>query len=397
MPVRPLLLVVTSTYPRWPGDPEPRFVHELSRRLQNRFQVHVLGPHAPGAKCEEQMDGVHVHRYRYAPTCLETLVNHGGMLTNVRRAHWKWLLVPGFLLAQYVSLRRLIRELRPQVVHAHWLLPQGLVAAAVTRATPWVGTSHGADLFALNGGAFVALRRWIVRRAAAVTLVSSAMRDRLLSQVPESRAWVMPMGVDTAHRFTPGGERASSELLFVGRLVEKKGLVHLLQALPLIERECPGTRLTVIGAGPELQNLQGQVMALKLESRVQFLGALPQDELARHYRQATLFVAPFVQADSGDQEGLGLVVAEAMACGCPVVVGDVPAVLDLVGDDGGVRVDARNHHALAGAIVLLLKDVERRRALGDEGRRIIEQRFSWDAVSRRYGDLLMDVATERRQ
>lgn len=396
MPVRPVLLVVTSTYPRWPGDPEPGFVHELSRRLQDRFDVHVLGPHAPDAKREEQMDGVHVHRYRYAPACLETLVNHGGMLTNVRRTRWKWLLVPGFLLAQYVSLRRLIRELRPQVVHVHWLLPQGLVAAAATKTTPWVGTSHGADLFALNGSAFVALRRWIVGRAAAVTLVSSAMRDRLQSQVPQSRAWVMPMGVDTAHRFTPRGERAANELLFVGRLVEKKGLVHLLQALPLIVRECPDTRLTVIGAGPELQNLQDQVAALKLQSQVRFLGALPQEELARHYRQATLFVAPFVQADSGDQEGLGLVVAEAMACGCPVVVGDVPAVLDLVGDHGGVRVNARNHHELAGAVASLLKDVERRSALGDAGRRIVEQRFSWEAVSRRYGDLLMDVAMEHR-
>lgn len=397
MPVRPVLLVVTSTYPRWPGDPEPGFVHELSRRLQDRFQVHVLGPHAPRAKHEERMDGVQVYRYRYAPVRLETLVNHGGMLTNVRRAPWKWLLVPAFLLAQYVALRRLIRKLRPQVIHVHWLLPQGLVAAVAAGSTPWLATSHGADLFALNGRPFVALRRWITRRAAAVTLVSAAMRDTLQMQVPESRAWIMPMGVDTTHRFTPGSERAADELLFVGRLVEKKGVIHLLHALPLIVRGCAHARLTVIGSGPELHNLQGQVRALKLESRVRFLGALPQEKLVSHYRQATLFVAPFVEADSGDQEGLGLVVAEAMACGCPVVVGDVPAVLDLVGDDGGVRVDSRDHRALANSIVSLLKDAKRRMMLGDAGRRIVEQRFSWDSVSRRYGDLLMEIAKERRQ
>lgn len=395
MPARPLLLVVTSTYPRWPGDTEPAFVHELSRRLASRFDVHVLGPHAPGAEHEERMDGVFVHRYRYAPVRWETLVNDGGVLTNLRRTPWKWMLVPGFLLGQYLALRRLVRRLEPAVIHVHWLIPQGLVAAAAVRTTPWIGTSHGADLFALNGRMFIALRRWVVRRAAMITLVSEAMRERLLSQMPESRAMVLSMGVDTLSRFTPGNTRPGDELLFVGRLVEKKGLRHLLLALPQVLSRRPQVRLTVIGAGPELAGLQRQVAELKLEAQVRFLGALPQPALAEHYQRATVFVAPFVEADSGDQEGLGLVVAEAMACGCAVVVGDVPAVRDLVGDDGGVRVAARDHEALAASIVSLLEDDSRRSALGHAGRRMIEERFSWEAVSQRYGDLLMEIAKGR--
>lgn len=395
MSVRPLLLVITSTYPRWPDDTEPAFVHELSRRLTNRFDVHVLGPHAPGAKHEERIDDVFVHRYRYAPARWETLVNDGGVLTNLRRAPWKWMLVPGFLLGQYVSLRRLVRRLNPEVIHVHWLIPQGLVAAAAIHETPWIGTSHGADLFALNGRMFIALRRWVVRRAAMVTLVSGAMRERLLSQVPEGRAMVLPMGVDTLNRFMPGNARSSDELLFVGRLVEKKGLHHLLHALPRIMNHRPNVRLTVIGSGPELGGLQRQVAELGLEAHVRFLGALPQPALAEHYRRATVFVAPFVEADSGDQEGLGLVVAEAMACGCAVVVGDVPAVQDLVGKGGGVCVAARDHEALAASILSLLEDPPRRSALGHAGRRIVEDRFSWEAVSVRYGDLLMEIAKRR--
>src|SRR5690606_6282774 len=91
----PTLLVLTSTYPRWAGDPEPGFVHELAKRLTDRFRVIVLGPHAPGAKTAEVLDGVEVIRYRYAPERMETLVNDGGIITNLRRSRWKYLLVPG--------------------------------------------------------------------------------------------------------------------------------------------------------------------------------------------------------------------------------------------------------------------------------------------------------------
>jgi len=396
MQERPRLLVLTSTYPRWAGDPEPAFVHELSRRLTNRFEVHVLGPHAPNAKFGEVLDGVHVHRYRYAPERWETLVNDGGMLANVRRHPWKWLLVPGFLIGQYLSLRRLLRKVRPQVIHAHWLLPQGVVAACGARGVPWLGTSHGADLFALGGPLFLTLRRWVVRRAAATTLVSEAMRERLLAETPTASALVMPMGVDTSTRFIPGGDRENSELLFVGRLVEKKGLHHLLHALPKVIERHAGLVLKIIGFGPEQRRLETLVADLHLKENVRFLGALPQSALAEHYRRATVFIAPFVQAHSGDQEGLGLVVAEAMACGCPVIVGDVPAVRDLVGDDQGVRVTPADHAAFAEAILAVLANPDRRAAMSASGRRYVEQRFSWEVVSQRYGDLLCELADHSR-
>lgn len=396
MEVRPRLLVLTSTYPRWANDPEPAFVHELARRLIDRFEVHVLCPHAPGAKIRDQLDGVHVHRYRYAPERWEVLVNDGGMLANVRRSRWKWLLVPGFVLAQYIFTRALVRKLHPQVVHAHWLLPQGLIAAAAIRNVPWVVTAHGADLFALKGPLFAHLRRWVVRRASAITLVSQAMRNRLLCEVPDSHVSVLSMGVDTANRFTPGADRGDSELLFVGRLVEKKGLTHLIQALPQIAARCPQVMLSIVGAGPEGEHLQQQVRGLGIERHVRFLGALPQTELPGHYRRATLFVAPFVEAASGDQEGLGLVVAEAMACGCPAIVGDVQAVRDLVNAQTGRVVSAPDHAALAQCIVGLLSDPAERAALGEAGRRHVEQHFSWDVVSQRYGELLLGVTADKK-
>ena len=125
---RPTVLVLASTYPRWANDPEPAFVHEVCRRLVDRFEVIALVPDAPDADPDGLMDGVRVVRYRYAPRMLQTLVNNGGIATNLKRSPWKWLLVPTFVLMQYLAGRRMMRERRIDVIHAHWLLPQGLVA-----------------------------------------------------------------------------------------------------------------------------------------------------------------------------------------------------------------------------------------------------------------------------
>jgi hypothetical protein len=125
---KPRLLVLASTYPRWPGDPEPAFVHELARRLVDAFEVTVLCPHAAGAATRETFDGVQVLRYRYAPAALESLVNDGGIVANLKRHRWKWLLLPTFVGALAWRAWRLVRRERPAVVHAHWLIPQGVVA-----------------------------------------------------------------------------------------------------------------------------------------------------------------------------------------------------------------------------------------------------------------------------
>ena len=173
---RPRLLVLASTYPRWDGDHEPGFVHELSRRLTNDFYVRVLTPHHLGAANEEARDGVDVRRYRYAPEGLETLIYDGGMMTNLRRHPWKWLLVPLFFTAQLLATWRQVRSFRPHVIHAHWLIPQGLVAAILAtmsrRFPPFLVTSHGADLHGLRFWPMPALKRFVARRASALAVVS---------------------------------------------------------------------------------------------------------------------------------------------------------------------------------------------------------------------------------
>ena len=392
----PVLLVLASTYPRWPADPEPGFVHELSRRLTERYRVIVLCPHAPGAKPRETMDGVEVVRYRYAPERWETLVNDGGIVTNLKRARWKLLLVPGFVLGQAWVAWRLMRRERVDVIHAHWLIPQGLIAALLPwlpgRRVSYVVTSHGADLYALKGRLLDGIKRFVARRAAAATVVSSAMRERLAALgVPAAHIHVLPMGVDLSERFTPDPSvpRSQHEILFVGRLVEKKGLRHLIAALPQVLEGVPDAFLTIVGFGPEEAALRQQVHTLGLQAKVHFLGAVAQTRLPALYRRAALFVAPFVQAESGDQEGLPVALMEAVACGCPVVAGDVAGIEDLLGRmKPYICVDARNADMLASCICNRLIDSS---TAGLHAQAVLEEasrRVDWNRIAAGYARLI---------
>ena len=379
-------------------------MHELAKRLTDDFEVIVLGPHAPGAPVEEVMDGVQVLRYRYAPAALETLVNDGGIVTNLKRRPWKWLLVPGFMIALLWTTWRLTLLLRPHVIHAHWLLPQGIVVALLSRLgvamPPLLVTSHGADLFALRARPLQALKRFVSRRAAAISVVSTAMRVELAEIGADcTKVSVQPMGVDLTTRFTLDStvERSRTEILFVGRLVEKKGLRHLLDALPSILEHHPAVYLTIAGFGPEEAPLKDQAIALGIAGKVRFLGAVRQAELPDFYRRAALLVAPFVEARGGDQEGLGLVLVEALGCGCPVVTTRIPAVREIFGGDWPDFVATPGSaESIAHQVLRLFDGLTPAYAAVDAGRPALREGFDWERVSAGYSRTLLDICEREK-
>lgn len=389
---KPCLLVATSTYPRWAGDPEPGFVHELSRRLTDHFRVIVVTPHAPGALVRENLDGVEVLRFRYAPTRFETLVNDGGILGNLKNNPWKWLLLPGFVLSQATMIQRACRREEVDLIHAHWLVPQGMITALLQtlpgRKTPFVVTSHGSDIKALHGHAMDALRRFVVRRCEAITVVSDALLDSLRAMGADaSKANRMPMGVDLTEKFIPDTSirRSNNQILFVGRLVENKGIEHLLDAMPIVLQTVPEARLTVAGFGPLEALLKKQCGTLGIDASVEFLGPVPQARLPDLYRSASIFVAPF-----GKEEGLGLVLVEAIGCGCPVLTSDIPAARDIFGEyyDRHV-IPSTDRTTLSARIIEALQVPNGPAAPSPQLEKHVMESFSWDRVAESYTGLLI--------
>lgn len=398
------LLVMASTYPRWLADHEPGFVHELSKKLSTHFDVTVLCPHAPGAQQHEHMEGVEIVRYRYAPTALQLLVNDGGIVGNLRHRPWTILLLPSFVLGQLWSLYRLLKSMRPDVIHAHWILPQALAIALLQcigiRTPPTLVTSHGADLFALRGTVPKWLKRMTLRRMQGYSVVSRAMLEPIAALgVDLEKVQVAPMGVDLQNRFTPcmKVQRQEGKLLFVGRLVEKKGLIYLIDALPMILGKHPDTTLDVVGFGPELERCKRQVILLGLQTKVRFLGAMPQEALPDMYRRYSILVTPFVQAGSGDQEGLGLVMVEALGCGCPVVTTRLPAIRELQGGQWPrYLAEPGDPNSLAREINKLLDNPTAGQAWAEQVRHSLLGRFDNQAVAKGYADHLSSLIAEDR-
>jgi glycosyltransferase involved in cell wall biosynthesis len=388
---KPAVLVLTSTFPRWEGDVEPPFVHELARRLTDSFDLHVLAPHAPGSKRREILDGVHVHRFRYAPGILERLAYQGGILANLKKSPALCGLVPLFLAAQLLAAIHLLIRQPIQVIHAHWIFPQGMIALlarALSRSRAKVlCTSHGGDLYGLKGAVLSRVKKKVADACDHLTVVSHSMRGDLIKLGVESRkVSVIPMGVDLRRRFVPPSvpSRAKS-LLFVGRLVEKKGLRYLLEALPKIIERYPQARLTAVGDGPNRNDLEKRVKELGLHASVQFLGALNNEELPAIYQRAGIVVFPSVVSDDGDREGFGLVLVEALGCGCACVVTDLPAMMDIVQNNRtAMVVRQKKPKELADAILTLLSNAGLRSALAEEGRKHVLKHFDWGIIAAQY-------------
>jgi glycosyltransferase involved in cell wall biosynthesis len=392
-PARPRLLVLTSTFPRWAGDREPPFVFDLSHRLAQQFEVHVLAPHAAGAQRRETLEGVHVHRFRYAPQRLQQLAYDGGILARLRERPWRLLLVPCLLLAQAWTLRRLLARQQFDVMHAHWLIPQGLVAvlAGATRRVPMLCTSHGGDLFGLRGPLPSRLKRLVLARCRAVTVVSQAMREAVLELRPGQAVDIIPMGTDLLGCFTPAPivGREPNTVLFAGRLVEKKGVSYLIDAIARLRGQGRAVVLRIAGNGPELEGLRARAQRLGIASAVDFMGAVDHSRLADLYRRASVAVVPSVVAAGGDQEGFGLVIVEAMGCECPVVASRLPAIGDIAIDgETALLVPPTDPAALADAIATVLDDpaAARRRAIAARAR--VVEHFDWVSIASRYAALL---------
>ena len=390
METRKRVLVLTSTFPRWQGDRTPPFVFELSKRLARKFDVLVLAPHAPGAKYEEDMDGIRVIRFRYFVPRWQSLAYNGGILENLREKKWRYIFIPFFFLSQIAALFSILRKERIDAIHAHWSVPQGLVALT-SRIMPSkpaiVCTCHGGDLFGLRGKIMSRVNGYVIRNADRVTVVSSAMRNYAAELAQRNDIDVISMGVDVANVFTPDHtiERNPDELLFVGRLAEKKGLRFLVLAMRNILREFPGATLKVIGSGPEEQLLRELAAKTGVSASIHFMGAIENIKLPEFYRRAGIFVMPSVIAASGDQEGLGLVLVEALGCECPVVTTDLPALQDVViGGVTGLVSRQQDSHDLAKKIISLLGSSDARKRLGIAGRQHVVKHFDWRNVTDRY-------------
>jgi glycosyltransferase involved in cell wall biosynthesis len=377
------VLFLTHSFPRRPGDAPGSFVLRLATALRGEgIDTSVVAPAAVGLEHHDRLDDVPVERFRYAPRKYETLAYTGNMAQQVQASWSARVTMLGFLGAEFRSAVRARREFEPDIVHAHWWFPNGLVGTWLSRMAhkPLVTTLHGTDVRLARSVAFSRPAfRHVMHNSAAVTAVSRWLAEEASEVVSAPSPIVAPMPVAT-ELFSPGGQRSRDRLLFVGRLNKQKGIELLLHALSRMPDR--SLSLDVVGDGDDRDTLRELATALGIADRVRWHGALPQPRLAEFYRGAAALVVPSVG------EGLGLVAVEAQLCETPVVAFDSGGLPDIVQHDRtGVLVENVDAGALAAALVSLLERDDRGAALGAAARLHALATFAPESVARRYADI----------
>ncbi|HJU87620.1 MAG TPA: glycosyltransferase family 4 protein [Gemmatimonadota bacterium] len=377
-----VLHVVTA----WPRDPEdvitPWLVTLAEKQAERGHDVEVLAPSWRGLG-DQRGAGHTVRRFRYAPGRWERLTHEETVPDRLQRHPAYLALVPGYLGAGAAAAWRLGNTRGYDVVHVHWAVPHGLAGWAAARAAraALVTTFYGAEIRWAErrfppARAFL---RWYCRRSRLVA-ISESTRAMIAPYAEGCPVTVIPYGVplpedEPGDRGQPAGP---PRILFVGRLVARKGVDRLLEALATIaDREW---RLEIVGFGPERDPLERRATDLGLSGRVEFLGRVSNDALVAAYRRAACFVLPATLDERADTEGLGVVLLEAMSYGVPVIATRRGGIVDIV-EDGrtGVLVEDEPEE-LARAVASILDDPQRGRALGSAGRASVRERFGWDSI-----------------
>jgi glycosyltransferase involved in cell wall biosynthesis len=381
------VLFLTHSFPRRDGDAAGAFVLRLATALAREdVVVKVLAPATAAAPLDDVLDGIPVHRFRYAPHALQTLAYEGNMATQVKGSWTAKLALAGLLGAELRAALAELRHARYDVVHAHWWFPSGVAAAAAARwvGLPLVVTMHGSDV---RLGRLIAparpVMRQVLRRSARATAVSRWLAEEAQQVAGGEMPTVAPMPVAT-DLFVPDRVVARGDaLLFVGRLTRQKGVDLLLRALA--ELPAPMT-LDVVGDGEERASLAALAATLGVEGRVRWWGALPAAGLVPFYQRAAALVVPSAE------EGLGLVAVEALLCETPVIAFASGGVVDVIRDgESGVLVRERTPQALARAVVGVLGAPDHGASLGRRGALLMRETFAPDHVARRYADIYREA------
>ncbi len=406
------VLCLTSSYPRSCDDTASVFLRYLVEHLANGgVDVHILTPaeRKSGTTIE---DNVTVHRFQYFAAARQALAYGSGMWPNLKRLPSLWLQVPFFLLAMTYSLLRLHAKLRFDIIHAHWILPQGLVGLGAARLlrVPLLVSAHGTDAFALNGGFAKCFKHLILGGAAAWTANTESTAAALTGDSRLPRPRIIPMGVDiplfssgnpaALRRELPEGEFL---VLFVGRLIQDKGCHDLIEAISLLSEAARArTTLWVVGDGDERERLACAARSLGVDTKVQFFGVVDHQQLADFYAAADLVVVPSKIGSAGEREGQAVVVLEAFAARRCVIASSIGGIPSMVRDRStGMLIEPDNPLALSKAIEELLNDPALRHRIAETAFGEVRERYNWIRIATEfktlYGEILLPAPRKTRR
>lgn len=331
---------------------------------------------------------------------------HHGMRLGIS----SYILAPFMIISGILALLHLTKKDGFDMVSAHWIIPNGIIAAVVCaiRRIPFCVTLPGSDVYiAQKNRLFSAVTRWASQRAAFICADSPQYITELKktgARVPNRK--IIPYPVDVAAIQTKKGVSDirrklgiapdAGILVSVGRLIEKKGFQYAIRGLPAILQKYPKTVYVIVGSGDMEAELKKEAEISGVSASVLFVGNVLRRQISAYYSLADVVLVPSVQDHEGNIDDRPVALLEAMACGRAVVVSRLPGnAMTIEHGKSGLLIPQKNPNAIARATITVLRSRSLRLRLGREAKKSVEEKFRHTVIGRQYHNIFQDIVLGR--
>jgi len=353
------MLVLTTTFPKSKNDfGTPRFVYDLSENLSRRnIQTFVLTPDNPENKNKVEIisENYSIYRFKYFLKKNQMLTTGEGILPSIKKTKQNLLLIPFLIIFQFINTLSMIRKYKIDIISSHWLVPSGLIGAIMQRFLKRKNyvIVHAAALYLLEKLPFGnKIANFIYKNSTRFFIVSNYGKQqfyKLLSKpdivLYNKKVKVLPMGAYTK-LFTQKIKKKtfpknSFNILFLGRIVEKKGLIYAIEAIKKINDK--DIYFHICGDGPLSKVLKNFTKENNLTKNIKFYGRISEEDKIILLNSTDLLLVPSIETSAGDKEGLPVVILEALSAGLPIIATNVGGISDGVIDQNtGFLIEQKN-------------------------------------------------------
>ena len=381
------VMVLTTSFPVKDKIAVGLHIMEKCKHLMKKgWKVRVLAPSHYSSPNRENIDGIEVKRFNYFfIKKLQKLTYGAGIPTNVRKSLLAKIQIPFFLLL--FLLNSIVQSKKSDIIHSHWSLAGivGILTSKILKKKN-VLMMHGADIFVLGKNPFL---KFILKNSDYLLCNSRYTEKMALEIYPVKTHKIVSPGVDL-HKFYPQIKNLRKKLnigendtfiLSLAKFIPRKGIEYLIEAMDILvnKKKYSNIYVRLGGRGPLKKRYLNLIKKYNLNRYIKFTGYINKIDIANYYSEADIFVLPSIIDDSGDTEGLGVVLLEANACGTPVIGSRVGGIQDIILDGkNGFFVEQKSASDIANKLIKLINNPKLREEMGRTGKKYVSEKFNWE-------------------